>query len=269
MGELRVKDFSLKNTLECGQVFRFDEIRGWHYLVAGDNVLKLRQSGNRLLYNSSRKLPKSYILNLFRLNDQYPLILKEISKDSSMRKAISSSPGIRIMKQDPWECTISYICSAHTSVKGVKKRVNNLAEKFGDRIEFDGMDFYSFPKSLGTVEQLRECGLGFRAKNLFRTLQIINSKKLDGLKGRSYSSAKSELVKLHGVGDKIADCIMLYSLGFLQAFPVDRWIKRAVQEAYFESRNVPNSVIAGFGQAYFGKYAGYAQQFLYNYRRNI
>ncbi len=265
MNQISVNDFSLKHTLECGQIFRYDLINGYYYLVYGDKVIKLQQKGNLIFFDSNSKdVDAAFLENIFRLDGDYAIILGNISKDKVINSAVKCAFGLRLMRQDPWECMVSYICSSQSSVKGVKQRVNNLSKRFGKKINFDGLEFYSFPKKLDDLKAIRECGIGFRSENLFETASAMNNKRLLRLKELSYREAKNRLIELKGVGDKIADCICLFSLDFLQAFPIDRWVMRVMHENYVKGSN---RRIGEFASGYFGTYAGYAQQFLFYWKR--
>ncbi|MBI3034147.1 hypothetical protein HYY72_03225 [Candidatus Woesearchaeota archaeon] len=268
MAKTEAADFSLKHTLECGQIFRYELVNGHYYLVAGDVVLKLAQDGSSLYYESSRRVSEEFVRRLFRLDEDYESIIASISRDALIRKAIASSYGLRIIRQEPWECMISYICSSNSSVARVKGCTNSLSERFGRKIRLDRMEFFSFPRKIGGLDAIRECGLGYRSQHLFETLGMIDRKGLERLRYLKYADAKTELVRLRGIGEKVADCILLYSLGFTQAFPVDRWIKRVMQENYFGNNAASNSKISEYAIKYFGKNAGYAQQFLYHYTRS-
>ncbi len=267
MNKIIVKDFSLKHTLESGQVFRVEFYDGHYYFIVGDKVLKLRQDNNTLYWGCNKKISSSFIRQLFRLNAPYIEIINSISKDSFIRSAIKKSFGIRMIMQDPWECMISYICSSNSSVRGVKRQVDNLSRKFGRKIVFNGKVFYSFPKKLGSIDELKACGLGFRARHLFEAVSEIDRKGLVELKKKRYSEARTQLIKLKGVGPKVADCILLYSLDFTNAFPIDRWIRRVMEEKYFAGKKAGDLKIEEFAHYYFEKNAGYAQLFIYYYGR--
>ncbi|MBI4438825.1 DNA lyase [Candidatus Woesearchaeota archaeon] len=265
MQRIAVSDFSLKHTLECGQVFRFDKAGELYYLVAGDDVLKLRQADGFLEFSSSSGVGAGFVKGLFRLDEDYSCVLGSVSRDSLMRSAVLHSMGLRIMRQEPRECLLTYLCSANMSVPGVKRMADGLARKFGRRIAFDGMEFFSFPVRIGSAREVRGCGTGFRAERIAEA-GSLGKGFFSRLRGLCYVDAKEKLMLLNGVGDKIADCCLLYSLGFLEAFPVDRWIRRVVAANYLDGTANERSV-RDFAASYFGGYAGYAQQFLYHYAR--
>ena len=147
------------------------------------------------------------------------------------------------------------------------KSTSDGLDMIGCRIELDGYETYSFPEKIDYVDDSRNLGLGFRAKFVGNAFKKIDREWLGSLRSKPYEEAKQALIALPGVGPKIADCVLLFSLEFSQAFPVDVWIKRVMEELYFNSQKTPEKKIAEFAQEYFGKNAGYAQQFLYHYRR--
>lgn len=281
--------FSLEHTLSCGQLFRWEKLDDWWYGVAADRVIKIKQSGERLIFQVFPETAnQGFIENYLRLDDNLPSILSEISKDEHMRKAIRLFCGLRISRQEPWECLISYICATYKSIPAIKKMINNISQRFGKKLTFDGYDFYTFPKPTDLTQtspkDLRSCGLGFRAERVLETAKIIDSGKfaLEALKHLDYGKARRELLVLPGVGQKVADCVLLFSLEKLEAFPIDVWMKRAATNLYashFDSSFIKRvsskssvtpkeyGTISSFGREYFGRYAGYAQEYLFHLLR--
>ena len=175
--------FSLEHTLDCGQLFRWEKLDDWWYGVAADRVIKIKQSGERLIFQVFPETAnQGFIENYLRLDDNLPAILSEISKDEHMRKAIRLFCGLRISRQEPWECLISYICATYKSIPAIKKMINNISRRFGKKLTFDGYDFYTFPKPTDLTQtspkDLRSCGLGFRAERVLETAKIIDSGNL-------------------------------------------------------------------------------------------
>jgi N-glycosylase/DNA lyase len=281
--------FYLDCTLGCGQVFRWKKIGGWWYGVAREKVIKIRQMGDRLEFQIFPKESNTeFVKSCFRLDDDLPIILSKIEKDQHIRKAIQYSYGLRITRQEPWECLISYICATCKNIPAIKKMILNLAKEFGKKMKIDHHTFHTFPKpknlAEATLGELKKCKLGYRAKYVLETSRIIHNRELDleALRRVDYGRAKHELLRLPGVGQKVADCVLLFSLDKLEAFPVDIWIKRIILESYsdcFEKpfvekiskRTSPTTreyeEISSFGRKYFGEYAGYAQECLFHYRR--
>jgi len=205
-----------------------------------------------------------------------------------MRKAIQRFYGLRISRQEPWECLISYICATYKNIPAIKNMILNLSKRFGRKISFNGHDFYTFPKpsdlAHASLEEIRKCKLGFRAERVLETSKILDRREfnLEDLRKMDYEKARRELLSLPGVGQKVADCVFLFSLERLEAFPVDVWMKRVVLEFYpsyfgqsfIEKASSKSSItlreyktISSFGREYFGKYAGYAQEYLFNLSR--
>ncbi|MBI2141532.1 hypothetical protein HYU16_03855 [Candidatus Woesearchaeota archaeon] len=286
MNIMPAKDFNLKATLESGQVFRYhhDGNTGFYCVVAGGSIIKIRQIGSRIEYDCSSKVFD--VAKLFGFNHSYGKIIKSISRDEKIRGAINKHYGLRILEQQPWECTASFICSAFSNIPRIRQCIEKVSAAFGSRIEFDGFKTFSFPQpqQISDFAKLKKCGLGYRAKYLFETARIFSNNSedysLQQLRKLSYAAAKERLMELPGVGSKVADCILLFAYGFYGAFPVDVWIHRAMADSYGAQLRklaaagkktgkgkISESVVAGFARGYFGEYAGYAQQFLYHHSR--
>jgi N-glycosylase/DNA lyase len=279
------RPFNLDFTLCCGQTFRWDKHGDWWYGVVGQEAFKIRQECGALEFEG---VNERFVWNYFRLQDDLPRILSDINKDENVQVAIGEFRGLRILRQEPWECLISYICATYKSIAAIRSMLANLSRRFGEEIHLENQSFLGFPKperlAKTELQELAACGLGYRAKYVLKTANLICDGTLDleGLKKRSYAKAKRELMNLPGVGPKVADCVLLFSLEELEAFPVDVWIKRTVLEYYgqhFSSEFVKKISTQGslstsayerlssFGREYFGKYAGYAQEYLYHYER--
>lgn len=281
--------FSLEHTLDCGQLFRWQKVDDWWYGIVEDRVIKIKQNNEKLTFHFFPETKnQGFIENYLRLDDDLPHILFRISKDENISRAINLFSGLRICRQEPWECLISYICASYKSIPAIKKMITNLSRCFGKKLTFDGYDFYTFPKPNDLIQtslnDIQNCGLGFRSKRVLETAKLVNSRGtfLKELKYLDYQIAKRELLRLPGVGHKVADCALLFSLEKLEAFPIDVWMKRAVTTLYFghfESSfikriSVKGSItpkeyetIGSFGRKYFGEYAGYAQEYLFHYLR--
>lgn len=277
MGIINASDFNLKATIESGQLFRhsYDSRSGFYTVIAGDSVARLRQEGDKLQYDCSNS--DFGVATFFGLNHRYGELIKSISKDEKITAAINRHYGLRILQQSPWECTASFIISSFSNIPRIRQCIGNVAAAFGDSIEFDGIRDFSFPQpqQISNFSKLKKCGLGYRAKYLFETAKVFGSGNyeysLPQMRKLSYAEAKEKMMRLPGVGEKVADCILLFSYGFLEAFPVDVWIQRAMLgnygseiNSFAAGRKPSEKVVAGFARSYFGEYAGYAQQFLYH-----
>lgn len=277
--------FCLDFTLCCGQVFRWDKIGEWWYGVANGQAFKIRQLDAKLEYeNATDKFVERY----FSLDQDLAKIAKSINKDQHIKKALEAFWGLRLIRQDPWECLLSYICATYKSIPAIKNMLNNLARKYGQKITLDGFEFYTSPKphklAETTESDLMKCGLGYRAKYLLGTSQKICDENIDleNLQRLSYPQAKKTLMDFPGVGAKVADCVLLFSLEKSEAFPVDIWVKRVILNYYSHKlspeiakklsgkESLSNSDyghLSEFGRTYFGKNAGYAQEYLYHFER--
>jgi N-glycosylase/DNA lyase len=280
------KPFNLDYTLCCGQTFRWNKQGSWWLGIVGNKALKVRQVNDKLEFENESI---SFFERYFRLDDNLPAIYSEISKDLYMKKAIRAFHGLRILRQDPWECLISYICATYKSIAAIKNMLLKLSMKLGDKIAFDDLEFYSFPTpqtlARASIKELQECGLGFRAKYVSQTAKTIykNGFDFELLKKIPYEEARRKLLAFSGVGLKVADCVLLFSLEKLEAFPVDVWMKRVLVRHYtklFPSQMVdkiqPQESLSNpeyrklsiCAREYFGAYAGYAQEYLYHYERS-
>jgi N-glycosylase/DNA lyase len=211
--------------------------------------------------------------------------MSEINKDDYIQEAIKRFRGLRLCRQEPWECLISFICATYKNIPAIKGMISKISRQFGTKLTFDEYEFYTFPKPAdilqGNLKKLRDCGLGFRAERVLETAKIIGNGELhlESLKNMDYLEAKHKLLDLPGVGDKVADCVLLFSLEKLEAFPIDVWVRRAATKLYarhFDSsflKKVANKssithkeyeTISSFGRDYFGKNAGYAQEYLFH-----
>ncbi|MCH7877396.1 MAG: DNA repair protein, partial [Thaumarchaeota archaeon] len=208
-------------------------------------------------------------------------IIKSISKDKTVRKAVKKYVGLRILKQDPFQCLISFIVSSNSNIQKIKTNLENISRKFGTKIEFENQEFFLFPdpEKLGkaSINEITSCGVGYRAKFIKEAANIIFSKEIDfeSLKKSNYFETKKSICSIPGVGNKVADCIMLFSLNKLEAFPLDRWMIR-ILEKYYSNEFYPETKTITEKQYnilhekivnHFGPYAGYAQQFLFKMER--
>ena len=285
-------NFETKDIFECGQCFRWKkEIDGSYTGVVSIGLLNVRKNNQDIIikgYILDNSDLNTFCQSYFDLEVDYLLIQNEISKnDKTMRDAISYGSGIRILNQDPWEMLISYIISAANNIPRISKCINNISERYGRRIslnkdikdlmfEFDNKSvpntYYFFPKPNELIKscekELRECNLGFRDKFVYGATKLVTSEEIDlnTIMSMPYKEAKKELTKMAGVGDKVADCILLFSMQKSEAFPVDTWIKKIMNEVYVDSQNVKKINEYAFNK--WGKNAGIAQQYLFYYKRN-
>ncbi|MCW3996636.1 MAG: hypothetical protein NWE98_10890 [Candidatus Bathyarchaeota archaeon] len=278
-------EFDLDSSLCCGQVFRWKKIGDWWYGVVGERVFKVRQKDLELEFMN---VEDDFVWHYFGLGDDLNKITQCIAKDDYAKLALRRFSGLRIVRQVPWECLISFICATNKSIAAIEQMLQRLSMKYGEKRTFEGMDFYLFPSAeklaLASMNGLRDCGLGYRAKFVQATAKKICDEGIDleGLRNLPYVEARKKLLEFSGVGLKVADCVLLFSLEKLEAFPVDVWVKRVILNHY--SKHFPVAVvkkmqshesltcgeyekIGAFARTYFGKYAGYAQEYLYHFER--
>ena len=269
-----VTDFSLKYTLESGQSFRWHRIDNAYYGVVEGRILKIWQEGTTLHVESSGEEDAANFVPFLRhyldIARDVPKILVGVSNDAYMRRAIERLWGMRILNQELWEIIASFILSQNNNVPRIRGIIRRLSERFGERLTLAEYVDYSFPSpealATSTEDELLACGTGYRANYLRGTAQAVVSGELSltSLQRMSYAEAKQELMRRNGIGEKVADCICLFSLGHLAALPIDVWIKRIFETLYLR-RRATHREIRAFARHYFGDSVGYAQQYLFHY----
>jgi len=273
--------FNLVHIFECGQCFRWNrEADGSYTGVIKAGVLNVNKQGNKTVFKGIvNGNIKDVCTEYFDLNEDYGEIKKELSKiDEHMKNSISYGDGIRILKQDLWEMIISFIISANNNIPRIKGIIERICKSYGQEITWNDNKYYTFPTpeelKVATVEDLRKLGLGFRDVRVYETTRIINEKQIDleDLKQmQNVEDLKNILLSLPGVGPKVADCIMLFSLKKLEVFPIDVWVRRVMSELYFNAENsekgiAPNK-LQELAKEKYGNLAGIAQQYLFYWRR--
>jgi N-glycosylase/DNA lyase len=222
--------------------------------------------------------------SFFRLDDDIDEIITSLSHDRLVSDLFRAYPGLRLIRQDPIQCIFSFICASNTNISMIRRMLLNICRKFGSSVTVDRREFFTFPDvktiSRATVNELRCCGLGYRAKAIKLAAEMIASGVADVelLRQQSYVEAKSVLLKMYGIGNKIADCILLFSLEKLDAFPIDVWITRTLFDHYpslckgfVKSKKISPKqyqLLSENSRKHFGRYAGYAQQYLYYHARD-
>lgn len=278
---LRAKDYDLAATLDSGQVFRWRQQGDFWIGVVGKNRVQLKQASNGIFAQTDAPVENwDWLCEFLQTDVELEKILRSFPDDEPMNNAVAACHGLRILRQEPWECLASFILSATKQIVQIRQIVAELCKCYGDRLapQPSGQDIvedlcYAFPSaekiaSLSETD-LRNCKMGFRAPNLLGAARHVAEGKLDlkRLRYLSYEEAQMELMKLRGVGEKIADCVLLFAYGFDSAFPVDVWIERALQTLYFPRRRASEKKLLNFAATHFGLHAGYAQQYLFHYMR--
>ena len=277
----------LEASLLGGQAHRWKREGEWYSGVLRGNLVLLRQSGQTVEFYGSpagREALDSLVRSHLRLDDDLEAIQAEITGDANVAAQVRRFPGLRVLRQEPWECLVAYICSANCNIGTIHLNMERLSNEFGGLLTLPHPDpapqgdgfvrRHAFPKPIDLAEagemELRRLKLGFRAPYVHQAAIAVAERRLDldYLVAAPYPEAKAELTALKGIGDKIADCIALMSLEKMEAFPIDVWVRRALADWYFPGQKTPtNRVLLEWAQGYFGRYAGYANQYLFHGRR--
>jgi N-glycosylase/DNA lyase len=278
--------FNLDLTLSCGQVFRWFREGDWWNGVINQKLVSICQDGDILTYTG---WSESEIIQYFNLHLSLPGIISSIRRsittysglacDPFFEYAITAGQGLRIVKQDPWETLISFICSQNSNIPAITRRINLLCERYGSPIGDNKFGFPT-PEALAHLDcnLLRECSTGYRAPYISRTAAMVLQQPdmLTRLQDLSISDARKKLIELPGVGPKVADCILLFGYNQMEIVPVDVWIRSIITSAYFQSSlQTPSKNtwsyddISNFCREYYGPYAGYAQQLLFAARKDL
>ena len=274
MHNIASPEFSLQASLSSGQTFRWTPHDGWYYGFIGPAVVKVRQEGERLSYESSDPaLTDDRIRHYFALDLNLPEIISSIDVDMQVHHAIQRYRGLRVLRQDGWETLASFICASFNNIKRIQGMIERLAQAYGEPVSLNGFRGFNFPRPeviAGMSERrLRSLGLGYRAPYLKATARLVVEGKLpmEQLRRVDYDAVKTALLGCDGVGDKVADCVALFGFEKYQAFPIDVWMERAMRY-YFRHRTMTRARLHDYARRHFGPYAGYAQQYLYHDIRN-
>lgn len=278
---IKVKDFDLDKTLDCGQTFRwYKSDEGWHGVIR-DRVVFARQRNGTLEISTNKPWSIGEIVEYFGLRDDLKTIKETLLERAesfpkqvrgSFEKAFNHSWGLRILRQDPYEMTASYLFSVQTSIPLIQRRLEALARFFPEnRIEFLGKEFYLFPtldqlKRL-TMEKWLSLGLGFRAKWLYHFARKMRDSFFARLRDLSLSEKLEELTRINGIGYKVASCVTLFGYGELNSFPVDVWIRKALKDLFGVEGSTKR--LMEKGMELFEPFAGYAQEYLFREYRTV
>ena len=265
--------FNLDLSVSCGQSFRWRKIGEFWYAPVGDAVWKVKQEGDVLLYEGASEAD---LIRYFGLDVPLDDILADVDRDDLIHSAVSSCRGLRLHRQPTFECLISYICATCANIPGIQIRIENLAKTYGHPLEMDGMTFYTFPnpKDLAceSPENIRLCKVGYRDKYICGASAYAaeNPNWADEIFSMDYKEAKRKLMSLPGVGPKVADCVLLFAFEKYEAVPIDVWMERIFRTRYIGSeKKLSYEKAAGYAREHFGKYAGYAQEYLFAEREFI
>ena len=268
----KTTDFKSEHIFDCGQCFRFSKTGDNEYTgVAGGKALTLSETDDGIVfYDTSEEDFKNFWFNYFDLGNDYGIIKKSLSGELCMNKAIEEGRGIRILNQELFETIISFIISQSNNIPRIRKIIESLCSLCGNEINYRGKVYYSFPTPEAIFNtDISPIKAGFRDKYILNTAKYVldNPDFLDSLKASSTVDAKKMLMSLKGIGNKVSDCILLFGLGKTDSFPVDVWMHRIMEQLYFGKKcSIPE--ITSYAAKKFGKYSGYAQQYLFYYALN-
>lgn len=268
------KDFNLKHTFLCGQCFRWDENDDGSFTgIALDRVVKIKASDKYItLFNANLQEFNEIWSNYFDFSRDYGVLKCNIAKDDIMRAAVDYGWGIRILHQNTWETIISFIISASNNIPRIKGIISRLCELYGNKIEAFGNTYYTFPTPQAlkgaTESDLAPIRSGFRAKYIVDAVNAVFDGRLNlnEFPNMSTQEIKQRLLGINGIGNKVADCILLFGCGRFDVFPVDTWIKKAMNSLYPDECARCRDVRTA-GEEYFGENCGLAQQYLFYYAR--
>jgi N-glycosylase/DNA lyase len=270
------RDYNLAATLTSGQAFRWQQQDRWWAGVVGNRWVRLRSEPGSITAETAGPVADwDWLRHYLQLCVDLGEVLHAFPDDEPMRAAVAACRGLRLLRQDPWECLASFILSSTKQIVQIRQITTLLCERYGEPVSvLSGWSpAFTFPSparlARATEAELRECKMGFRAPYLRATAEMIAGGLFEPgrLQALSVEVARAELMKLPGVGRKIADCVLLFAYGYQSAFPLDVWVMKALRQLYFPHRRVTLRRLHQFAATHFGPSAGYAQQYLFHYMR--
>ena len=271
------RDYDLGATLASGQAFRWRQQGESWVGIIGDRWVRLRSTELLLAVETAEPVEDwTWLTHYLQLDLDLHAVVKTFPQDRPMQSAVAACRGLRLLRQDPWECLASFILSSTKQILQIQQIISVLCAKYGApaSVPPGHPPDHAFPTAQRLAQlseaELRACKMGFRAPFLLAAARNISQGKLDlhALRQLPLDDARAELLKLHGVGRKIADCVLLFAFGHQAAFPVDVWIMKVLRHFYFPNRKVNLPQLQEFAGSHFGPYAGYAQQYLFHYARS-
>ena len=274
MIKINVKNLNLKDTITCGQIFRFEENNDSYIVILKDRVVRLKYENNILYVSSNDETNLEQVIRKYLdLDRDYESINKKlIYKNNELEDIINYSSGLKMIQQEPYETLISYIISANNRVSMISKVVDNISKKYGKKVMFENCEYYLFPNNKEmkdcTKEILRSLKTGFRDEYIYEVVNKINRDEfnLDSINNLSTKDALEYLMKNKGIGEKVASCILLFAYSRFDVFPIDTWVKKYMKEKY-DITDI--SKIKKFFNEQYGEYCGLVIQYIFNYNRNI
>lgn len=275
--KLRINWFNLDYTFDSGQVFRWRKIsNGWEGIIE-KRWVRLEQKGDEIwLYTVEKESKLVWFYNYIRYTDPWDELQEWLAQNLPSLDIIKNFWGLRLLKQDPWETLASFILSTNRNIRAIANSIEKLCNRFGDLVPaISTLNWYTFPEpkvlATASVEELLSCRVGYRAEFLQKAARLIDSGKIDlsQIAHLSYEEAINKLQQIPGVGQKVADCVALFGLGFLNAFPIDVWVKRAVEFWYPHLQGSSLKGLRIWASQKFYPFAGYVQQYLYEWARKF
>lgn len=276
---LRVDNYDLAATLGSGQAFRWEpQPQGaWEGVVAGRWVRLQPVEDGIAATCATPQTDWAWLEDYLQTSVDLPAILATFPTDEPMQEAVRTCAGLRLLKQDPWECLASFILSSTKQIVQIQQIVRSVCQCFGEPVAAPrGHEpVNAFPGAQRIAQaseaELRACKMGFRAAYLKGAAEMVagGEVNLEALRQCSLDEARAELLRLPGVGRKIADCVLLFAYGFPKAFPIDVWVIKALRQLYFKNRKIALPRLQRFTGKHFGPNAGYAQQYLFHYMRVV
>jgi N-glycosylase/DNA lyase len=271
LATIHVLDFDLALTLDSGQTFHWEKAGAGFVGAIGERAVYVEQRGEQLFVSRGGvKLCTHY----FALDHRLAEICASFPGDSAMQTARDYCRGLRIIRQPRWECLATFITSSMKQVAHIRQISLSLRRRFGEPRSLGKLVVYTYPTPDRIADlrerDLRECALGYRARNLLATAQSISRREvdLDQLGALPDDELRARLRQLPGVGAKVANCVMLFAYERLRAFPIDIWIERVLRQKYFpRRRKMTAGQLRDFAAAHFGNHGGYAQQYLFHHAR--
>jgi len=273
------EDFDLEETLTCGQTFCWHRIEGNLYEEGESHFYTFRKDKPIIVLEKDGKitveteLSEKEVEKALGLDKNLNEVFRTFPKDEKLSKAKKELWGLRIIQDEPFPCLISYLCSPQMRIPRIKQMHDKICREYGQEIEHKGKTLLKFPSveelAEATEDDLRELGVGYRAKYIAKSTKMISEGEVDleKIRNKNYDYAKEEIKQLYGVGDKVADCVLLFSLNFLEAYPVDTWAEKVLKEHYTDLHSEDYEVLSKNVRNYFGNYSGYAQEYLFHAAR--
>ncbi|MFP4038395.1 MAG: DNA-3-methyladenine glycosylase family protein [Candidatus Nanohaloarchaea archaeon] len=273
--QIPAEDFDLELTLTCGQTFCWNRTEGELYGDGSSRFYSFRKEEPMIveqrgeIIRAETPLPEKEVKKALGLDNDLENIFSTFPEDQKLQHALNELEGLRIVQDEFFPTLISYLCSPQMKIPRIKEMHNSIAERYGETVEYGGEKLLKFPTlqqlSKASEKELRDLGLGYRAEYVVKTVEILQGEGL--AVSDDYEAAREDLKKLYGVGDKVADCVLLFSLGFYEAYPLDTWALKVVEKDYPDLYSGSYEEASKNLRHYFGPYSGYAQEYLFHAAR--